>query len=289
MTISSWEGLACPIDHTSPLDLSDPGMLECPACKARYPLEDGIPRMLPPPALREQEEAAQTERERTQRDREASRYDANRMLRALSVAEIPLTLGRLSPGPSDVVVEVGCGTGRVTQQLAARCGQVWALDHSVESLRQAREKVGADTVRFVQADAGFLPLRPCLADRALSCQMLEHLPTASLRERAVAEVARLLRPGGVFVASAYWHSPLTWLAGDKQGFHSGMIYYYRFSRREFRELLSRTFNVEDLTGRLIYILLATSRKRESADTHGTSFPLPGTARPSGRPDTGSRA
>jgi len=235
--------------------------------------------MLPPTAVREQEEAAQTERERTQRDREASRYDANRLLRLLSVAEIPLTLGRLSPYPSDVVVEVGCGTGRVTRSLASRCGQVWALDHSLESLRQARERVGMDTVRFVQADAGYLPLRPGLADRALSCQMLEHLPTPALRQRAVAEVGRLLRPGGLFVASAYWHSPWTWLYGDKQGHHSGMIYYYRFSRAEFRELLSQNFDVESLTGRLIYILLATSRKRESADTHGTSFPLSGTAGP----------
>src|SRR5439155_11109938 len=114
----------------------------------------------------------------------------------------------------------GCGPGRMTRPLAAGCDQVWALDHSVDSLLRAREKVGDGRVRFVQADAGYLPLRPEVADRVLSCQMLEHLPTAALRERAVSETARVLRPGGRFVVSAYWHSPLTRLRGDREGHHS---------------------------------------------------------------------
>jgi len=268
MTSDRWELLACPLDLASPLS-EEGGALRCPACGTRYLVEDDIPRMLPPDGARDEAEASQTERERTQRDREAQTYDANRTLAALSVAEVPLTLGWLKPGATDVVVEVGCGTGRMTRRLSGRCGQVWALDHSVDSLRVARDKVGASGVRFVQADAGYLPLRPEVADGALSCQMLEHLPTGALRERAVAEAARVLRPGGRFVVSAYWHSPLTRLRGDQQGHHSGMIYYYRFSRPEFRALLDRTFEVEAITRRLVYILLASCRKRESPDTHGT--------------------
>jgi ubiquinone/menaquinone biosynthesis C-methylase UbiE/uncharacterized protein YbaR (Trm112 family) len=261
MTFDGWEFLACPIDHSSPLTRIGDEALGCPLCGARYALADGIPRMLPPDDARDREEAAQTAKERTQRDREAGIYDANRLLRFLSVAEIPMTLGWLAPRPTDVVVEIGCGTGRVTRPLAARCSELWALDHSVDSLRRAREKVGSERVRFVQADAGYLPLRAGAADRALSCQMLEHLPTAALRERAVAEAARVLKPGGTFVVSAYWHSPLTRLLADQQGHHSGMIYYYRFRRPEFRKLLGRSFEVDSLTRRLVYILLAGCRKK----------------------------
>jgi ubiquinone/menaquinone biosynthesis C-methylase UbiE/uncharacterized protein YbaR (Trm112 family) len=272
MTFDGWELLACPIDHCSPLTRLGDEALGCPTCGARYALADGIPRMLPPDDARDREEAAQTAKERTQRDREAGHYDANRLLRALSIAEIPMTLARLASRPADVVVEIGCGTGRVTRPLSTRCGEVWALDHSVDSLRRAREKVGDGRVRFVQADAGYLPLRNGAADRALSCQMLEHLPSAALRERAVTEAARVLKPGGKFVISAYWHSPLTRLWGEKQGHHSGMIYYYRFSRPEFRQLLARAFAVEGITRRLLYILLAACHKKETPDTHGTSLP-----------------
>lgn len=273
MTADRWALLACPIDQTSPLARSA-AALECPTCGTSYPLEDGIPRMLPPADARDRAEAAETDRERTQRDREARRYDANRLLRALSVAEVPLTLSRLASRPSDVVVEVGCGTGRMTRRLPSRCRELWALDHSLESLRLAREKMGERSVRFVQADAGYLPLRPGMADRALSCQMLEHLPTAALRERAVAEIARVLRPGGTLVVSAYWHQPLSRLLNDRQGHHSGMIYYYRFSRRELRQLLSRAFEVEAITRRLVYVLLAACHKREATDTHGTDLSIP---------------
>jgi len=272
MTFDRWELLACPIDQTSPLSWAAGDSLACPACGNQYPLIDGIPRMLPPGGARDAAEAAQTERERTQRDREAPRYDANRLLKALSVAEIPLTMRRLGAGTADVVVEIGCGTGRMTRQLSARCGQLWAFDHSADSLQRAREKVGGEPVRFVQADAGYLPLRPGVADRVLSCQMLEHLPTAALRARAVSESARVLRPGGRFVVSAYWHSPFTRLMGDREGHHSGMIYYRRFSRGEFRALLSGSFEVEAMTRRLVYILLAGCRKKDTVDTHGTSHP-----------------
>ena len=163
MTSDRWDLLACPIDRASPLRPVGDALL-CPACQTRYPVEDGIPRMLPPAGARDEAEAVQTERERVQRDREAPKYDANRLLQALTVAEVPLTLGWLKPRATDAVVEVGCGTGRMTRRLADRCGELWALDHSANSLRVAREKVGEGRARFVQADAGYLPLRPGMAE-----------------------------------------------------------------------------------------------------------------------------
>jgi hypothetical protein len=87
----------------------------------------------------------------------------------------------------------------------------------------------------------------------------------------VAEAAWVRKPGAALVLSAYWHSPLTRLLGDRQGHHSGMIYYYRFTRPELKALLGQAFAVEGITRRLVYILLAACRKKSAADTHGTGY------------------
>jgi SAM-dependent methyltransferase len=132
--------------------------------------------------------------------------------------------------------------------------------------------VPSPAVQFLQADAGWLPLRASVADRALSCQMLEHLPGAAARQRGVQQVARALRPGSTFVTSAYWYSPLNRLFGGKEGHHDGAIYFYRFTRAEFAELLGSAFDVQELTARLVYVLLARAVARQPDSRPGARVP-----------------
>jgi ubiquinone/menaquinone biosynthesis C-methylase UbiE len=49
-------------------------------------------------------------------------------------------------------LELGCGTGKNTQWLMTRDGEVTAVDFSEKMLEKAREKINSDKVRFVQAD-----------------------------------------------------------------------------------------------------------------------------------------
>jgi SAM-dependent methyltransferase len=272
MTSDLIEALACPVDGAFPLQLKvtdragpeeiHAGQLTCPACRRDYPIADGIPRLLPDLGVLPRAEAREKESERARRDAEASSYDRLLGLRLLSRWEIPATLGMLAPEPHERLLEVGCGTGRFTEQVARRCRQVLAIDFSAESLRVARAKVPSPAVQYIQGDASWLPLRDGVADRALSCQMLEHLPGPEARQRAVAAVARALRPGSRFVTSAYWYSPLNRLLGGKEGHHDGAIYFYRFTRGEFAELLGSAFDVEAITARLVYVLLARAVARQ---------------------------
>jgi len=99
-----------------------------------------------------------------------------------------VTVGRLATGR---VLDVGCGTGRVTAALAARGAKAWGVDPSAAMLEVARSRVprGAG-LREGRAEG--LPFRDGWFDAAV-CWLTVHLWD---RPRGFAEVARVLRPGG---------------------------------------------------------------------------------------------
>jgi ubiquinone/menaquinone biosynthesis C-methylase UbiE len=221
-----------------------------------YPIEDGIPRLLPG-ALLDAQRA-----EIAARDAQVEAYDAMSGLHAFGKVEIPMVLRRLQPQPSDRLLEAGCGTGRMTPALAGRVRELVAVDFSFESLRANAKKLqaaGIANVHLVQADLCRLPFASAVFDRIVSCQVLEHVPGDTARRTAVAELARVGRPQTTLVLSAYQHSPLTRLFGRKEGEHDGGIPFFRFTRSEFRETLSTAFSVESVTGALVYLYLARCR------------------------------
>jgi SAM-dependent methyltransferase len=91
-----------------------------------------------------------------------------------------------------VVADVGAGTGalRGVIRSAAPAAQVVALDASAEMLRIARTRRG---VPAVLADALALPIADGVTDAVILAYVLFHLADPSL---AIAEAARVLRPGG---------------------------------------------------------------------------------------------
>lgn len=96
------------------------------------------------------------------------------------------------------LLDIACGTGRYTRWLAQRCEerQVIGLDLSLPMLRQAlRTAGGEERISFVRASALALPFADG-AFGAVNCFAALHLfPDPS---RALAEVGRVLRPGGSF-------------------------------------------------------------------------------------------
>ena len=101
--------------------------------------------------------------------------------------------------PGREAVDVGCGTGGVTVELAARGFHVRGIDHSPAMLahadRKLRERGFEDRVELVTGDVRRLPYEDASFD-ALTCQgVLHHLTDL---EDCVRECARVLRPGGRF-------------------------------------------------------------------------------------------
>ena len=90
------------------------------------------------------------------------------------------------------VLDVGCGDGQVSR-LANRLGaEVWAIDPTWNCVSVANERGGAV---FARAGAGALPFASASFDAVVACLVFEHIREV---DDAIAEVARVLRPGGRF-------------------------------------------------------------------------------------------
>lgn len=95
---------------------------------------------------------------------------------------------------TSLVVDLGCGTGRFSEMLAAELGaRVIGLDPSEKMIDQARRKRAAGPVVFGRASAHELPLADSCIDLVFMSQIYQHLPDPAAVAR---ECRRVLRGGG---------------------------------------------------------------------------------------------
>lgn len=98
------------------------------------------------------------------------------------------------------VLDVGCGPGALTVELARRVGaeRVAAVDPAEQFVAECSRRVPGADVRAGAAES--LPWADDVFDAALSCLVLAHVEDAATMSR---EMARVARPGGI-VASCMW-------------------------------------------------------------------------------------
>jgi SAM-dependent methyltransferase len=127
-------------------------------------------------------------------DMEAARYDATRggVPRARSAARAVLAL---LPERAATLLDVGCGTGLVSEFLTRPGLRVYGVDASPGMARVAAQRMGP---ALVLGDSRRLPFADASLDAVSAVWLLHLLPDAP---EVVAECARVLRPGGVFVTT----------------------------------------------------------------------------------------
>ncbi len=94
------------------------------------------------------------------------------------------------------VLEAGCGTGLIMERITPFVKSVTGVDLSAGMLRHAR----ARGLNVVQASITTMPLRSNSFDAVYSFKVLAHIPPIV---EALAEMGRLVRPGGVLIAEFY--------------------------------------------------------------------------------------
>ncbi len=100
------------------------------------------------------------------------------------------------------ILDVGCGTGRLSQAIVARSNpaEVRAIDFAPEYIDHAKRSIRDSRVVFEVGDACAIQFADRTFDRALSMLVLHFVPQAG---RAVSEMRRVVKPGGV-VAATVW-------------------------------------------------------------------------------------
>ena len=91
------------------------------------------------------------------------------------------------------VLDIGCGDGQISRIAAAQGAQVVGIDPTWNCVRVAADRAGG--AAYARAGAAALPFADASFDTAVACLVFEHIDDV---DGAIAEVARVLAPGGSF-------------------------------------------------------------------------------------------
>jgi demethylmenaquinone methyltransferase/2-methoxy-6-polyprenyl-1,4-benzoquinol methylase len=108
--------------------------------------------------------------------------------------DILFNLWNITPGKH--VLEPGCGTGRLTERIAAKVGPggyIYACDLSVEMIRRARERRLPGCVQFAQGSAESIRSKAAAFDASICLNVFPHFSNPA---RTLAEICRVLKSGG---------------------------------------------------------------------------------------------
>jgi SAM-dependent methyltransferase len=101
----------------------------------------------------------------------------------------------------DDVVEVGPGPGLTTDVLRTRTARLTAVEFDPELAAALAERLAGTNVEVMCGDATALDVPDDRFTGAASFHMLHHIPTSAAQDCVLAELARVLKPGGVLVAA----------------------------------------------------------------------------------------
>ncbi|MCR4407956.1 MAG: methyltransferase domain-containing protein [Anaerolineae bacterium] len=154
-------------------------------------------------------------------------------------------------GP-EIVLDMGCGDGRLTSLLANKVSRVIGLDHQILPLLFARLLIQNNNVVLIQHDLtlGSLPLANNCLDLVSAFDVIEHIPLETLSV-LLQEVKRVLKPSGKFVLTTPNKDSLR---NRLWGHRVSHKHYFELNPRQLTRLLENAgFRIVEMKG--IYIAI----------------------------------
>lgn len=132
-------------------------------------------------------------------DRWAKRYDFAMSGDGRTYAQIVSRMKKVL-NKEMTVLELACGTGLLSVRIARSVKLLEATDFSEEMIRQAKAKAHSSRLHFSVQDATSLPYTPETFDAVVISNALHIMPEP---EKALAEIRRVLKPGGLLIAPTF--------------------------------------------------------------------------------------
>jgi SAM-dependent methyltransferase len=165
------------------------------------------------------------------------------------------------------VLDVGCGPGETDAYLADKVGELHGVDVASELIARASER--NPSVSYTAYDGERLPYDDGTFDFAFAICVVHHVPPAKW-DRFVAEIARVVRPGGaVAIAEHNPYNPLTRLAVHRCEFDEDAVLLSLDRARR----LQREAGLATCTSRYILFFPWSSRLLERAERVLRRIPL----------------
>jgi cyclopropane fatty-acyl-phospholipid synthase-like methyltransferase len=254
------DGAALELDGNCQLNEKDcvirHGTLRCTTCGAAFVIDDGILNMLNEKAMHNESKHYQ----RIQNEHTARSIKSTGSVwweNEHNAMEMIPTLEALCVSQDHTILELGCGDGRYTVQLARQCQWIVAIDFSIDSLRVLQQRLqGIKNVGLVLADITTMKVTAGF-DRVFST-LVSNLPTREYRAAMYHLAASVLKPDGRFVFSAHNFGFRQKLMGEaKSGRYSeGGIYRYKFTASECTAEVRQYFTKTNVRPIQIYLPFA---------------------------------
>jgi len=136
------------------------------------------------------------------------------------------------------VLDLGCGSGYGTFELAQSARWALGLDVSLEAIRYARQTYTAGPLNFLAGNACQIPLADSSLDVIVSFEVIEHLAE---QEQLMREICRILKPDGILLISTPNRVFYTEERREVNPYHTR-----EFDEEEFKRFLGDFFPVVDL-------------------------------------------